>query len=73
MENTKSLKFKTNINCSGCIEKVTPYLNKTAGIQHWSVDTSLKEKILTVELNGASANDVIHSVQQAGFKIEAVY
>jgi hypothetical protein len=24
-------KFKTNIKCSGCVEKVTPFLNESLG------------------------------------------
>jgi hypothetical protein len=35
----EKLHFKTNINCGGCVAKVTPKLNETEGICHWSVDT----------------------------------
>ncbi len=28
----ETLKFKTNINCGGCVAKVTPELNATEGI-----------------------------------------
>jgi hypothetical protein len=33
-------KFKTNIICSGCVEKVTPVLNEAFGETNWKVDTA---------------------------------
>ncbi|QLH47764.1 MAG: heavy-metal-associated domain-containing protein [Bacteroidota bacterium] len=68
--NDKTLKFKTNINCSGCVEKVTPFLNDANGICHWDVDTANKDKILSVHSEGITEEDVIQKVQDAGFKIE---
>ena len=54
----KTLKFKTNINCGGCISKVTPFLNKQEGVESWEVDTSNPDKILTIESDGATEEDV---------------
>ena len=68
--NDKTLKFKTNINCSGCVEKVTPFLNDANGICHWDVDTTNRDKILSVHSEGITEEDVIQKVQEAGFKIE---
>lgn len=31
--------FKTNINCSGCVARVTNKLNETVGKDNWQVDT----------------------------------
>jgi hypothetical protein len=31
----KTLQFKTNINCGGCIKAVTPTLNEQAGAGNW--------------------------------------
>ncbi len=64
------MKFKTSINCGGCVAKVTPLLNATKGIINWKVDTDNPHKILTVEPNGATENDVVEAVKKAGFKIE---
>lgn len=64
--------FKTNINCGGCIAKVTPALDGANGIEIWSVDTINKDKILSVTSNGISENEIIETVQKAGFKIEAL-
>ncbi|MDP3245055.1 MAG: heavy-metal-associated domain-containing protein [bacterium] len=69
MEN-KNFQFKTNINCSSCVATVTPFLNDAEGVCHWEVDTTNKEKILTVESEGISKQEVIEAVQKAGFKIE---
>lgn len=69
MENNK-LKFKTNINCSGCVAKVTPFLNDTEGLDHWEVDTTNPDKVLTVSSDGATAAEVVAVVNKAGFKIE---
>jgi len=71
MEN-KNFQFKTNINCSSCVAKVTPFLNDTEGLCHWEVDTTNREKILTVNSEGISEQEVIEVVQKAGFKIEAI-
>lgn len=66
----KTINFKTNINCSGCVAKVTPLLNSDAEIKNWSVDTNNPEKILSVETESDNANSIIELVKKAGFKIE---
>lgn len=66
----KTLKFKTNINCGGCVAKVTPFLNEADGVCHWEVDTTNKDKILSVHSEGITEQEVIQKVQEAGFKIE---
>lgn len=66
----KNLVFKTNINCSGCVASVKPHLDNAAGIAHWEVDTANREKILTVASNGATEQQVMQTVENAGFKIE---
>ncbi|MDY2585964.1 heavy-metal-associated domain-containing protein [Winogradskyella aquimaris] len=68
----KTLKFKTNINCGGCISKVTPFLNNQEGVESWEVDTVNPDKILTIKSNGASEEDVKTTLQKVGFKAEAV-
>lgn len=71
MSNSDStFKFKTNINCSGCVALVTPFLNEAEGICHWSVDTENNDKILSVHSLGITEEEVVHAVEKAGFKIE---
>ncbi len=67
-----TLKFKTNINCGGCIKAVTPHLDKAEGVKSWHVDTANPEKVLTVETEGADALSVKQVVEKAGFKAEAI-
>lgn len=69
MEN-KEFQFKTNINCSGCVASVKPHLDKAEGIYHWDVDTTDKDKVLTVKSESITKQEIIEAVQKAGFKIE---
>ena len=64
-----NLQFKTNINCDGCIAKVTPFLNEIDEITKWEVDTTNKDKILSVQTESTKER-IIQKVQEAGFKIE---
>lgn len=73
MENkNQDLKFKTNINCSGCVAAVQPHLDAAEGICEWSVDTSNKDKILTVHSNGINEEQVVKIIKNAGYKIEPI-
>ena len=67
----KTLQFKTNINCGGCIKAVTPTLNQQAGAGNWQVDTANPDKILTVTTDRLSSEQVVQAVKQAGFEIAA--
>jgi len=67
-----TIKFKTNINCAGCLAKVSPFLNAEQSIDKWEVDTSIPEKILIVETDETNADRVISVVKSAGFNIERV-
>ncbi len=64
----KKVQFKTNINCGGCLAKVTPFLEQSEGIIEWNVDTDTKDKILTVMANGITEEQIISTVEKAGFK-----
>ena len=66
----KTLQFRTNINCGGCIARVTPRLNETKGIVTWKVDTDNPDKILTVETETLSNEPIIEAVKKVGFQIQ---
>jgi len=66
----KTLKFKTNINCNGCIANAKPYLDKIKNVQGWNVDINDPEKILTVEGDHVEAENVLEMVQDAGYSAE---
>lgn len=62
------LLFKSNINCSGCVAKVTPFLDETAGAGNWQVDTNQPDKPLTIT-SDVLPEAVIAAVKKAGFSI----
>lgn len=71
LNNMETIKFKTTIKCSGCVAKVTPFLNEALGEDKWEVDYNNPSKILTV----GGENDktkVIRAVEKAGYKAEAI-
>ncbi|MBO6496572.1 MULTISPECIES: heavy-metal-associated domain-containing protein [Roseivirga] len=67
-----TLKFKSNINCTGCLSKVTPVLNDEKAIQQWDVNLEHDDRILTVETNDLSAEEVQKTVSKVGFKAELI-
>ena len=71
MEN-KEFQFKTNINCGGCVATVKPHLDQIEGVCHWEVNTADKDKVLTVRSIGIKEQEIIATVQKAGFKIESL-
>lgn len=66
------LKFKTNVNCGGCISTITPHMNQVKGIEKWSVDTTNSQKIMTVEGYGLQPEVVVETLKKAGYKAEPV-
>lgn len=68
METTK---FKTTIKCSGCVEKVTPFLNEAVGENKWEVDYNNPSKVLTV-VGETDKVKVIQALEKAGYKAEAL-
>ena len=68
----KTLKFKTNIECSNCEARVKPFLDKKEGIASWQVDTNHVDKVLTVETESLEAKDIIKSIKRTGFVAEEI-
>jgi len=66
------LKFKTNINCGNCIKAITPHFNKLSAIHSWKVDTENPEKILEVDTDELSAEQLLKTIEKAGFKAESL-
>jgi copper chaperone CopZ len=65
----KTYKFKTNINCGGCIKSVTPYLDGLKDAE-WKVDTNDKRKILEVKTENLSEEEIIDAVHEAGYEAQ---
>lgn len=68
----KELKFKTNINCGGCIAKVKTPLDSESKIASWEVDTASKDKILTVKTAELSSEEITALLLKVGFKAEEI-
>lgn len=63
-------KFKTTIQCNGCLSKVTPKLNDILSDNSWSVDLESEDRILTVNDDNVSVNAVMSAVKSVGFEIQ---
>lgn len=66
----KTLKFKTNIQCSNCLAKVTPKLNEQSDIESWNVDLQDPERTLTVNTENLEPEAIKKAVLKAGFIAE---
>ena len=61
-------KFKTTIKCSGCVAKVTPFLDEAVGKGNWNVDVENPSKVLSVTVE--AGEKAKQAVEKAGFKAE---
>jgi len=68
----ETLKFNSTIKCTGCLSKVTPFLDETAGANNWEVDLKNPNKVLTVKSNGVSAEEITKAVENAGYSVQSV-
>lgn len=68
----KTYQFKTSIKCSGCIEKVTPFLNAHLAPGEWEVDIYTPAKILTVTSDDVTPEAIEQVVKEAGFEVERI-
>ena len=66
----ETLKFKTNIKCTGCITKATPTLDKKLGRGNWEVDIFTLKKTLTVSSTSIDESEIISAVKEAVFTAE---
>ncbi|MFT4733732.1 MAG: copper chaperone [Algoriphagus sp.] len=62
------IQFKTNINCGNCIKTVTPILNGMDEVDEWQVALESVDKILTVDGEHFTAEEVISKLNEVGFK-----
>ena len=66
----ETLKFNSTIKCTGCLAKVTPFLDEVAGADNWEVDLKTPNKVLTVKANGLTADQITKAVKNAGYAAE---
>lgn len=71
-----TLKFKTNLKCEGCKNSIRPFLNQIDAINSWDVDLSHNDKVLTVEANTLTEDEIATQVKkafsQAGYIAEKI-
>jgi copper chaperone len=68
----ETVKFKTNIKCTGCIAAVSPVLDQLAGEGKWEVDLLSPDKVLTVKLEKADEQEIKKAIEGVGYKAEEV-
>lgn len=68
----ETLKFNSTIKCTGCLAKVTPFLDETAGANNWEIDLKNPNKVLTVKGNGVTAEEIAKAVENAGYSVESL-
>lgn len=66
----KILTFTSNIACNECVSKVKPFLDELEGVIKWEVDIENPQKILTVQSNELSADQIQEAVIKAGYQLE---
>ncbi len=68
----RTLKFQTNVKCGGCIATVTPFLNQEKGITKWSVDLSSPQRIMTIETEELSSDEIVEIMKKAGYQASPI-
>jgi copper chaperone len=71
MNEQERKKFKTSIKCSGCVDKVKPFLDEVVGSNQWDVDLGDPSKTLTVPVD-ADSKMVVNAMAKAGYRAEEV-
>ena len=66
------LKFKTNLSCDGCKARITPFLDKHEGIKSWELNLGDENKILTIEEEGISSEEVIDILRETGYQASSL-
>ena len=65
----ETLKFKSNINCDGCIAKVTEILDKAVGHENWQVDIKNPDKVLTLNTDHLNIKEMSEALEKLGYKV----
>jgi len=68
----KKYQFKSDIKCTGCMAKVAPFLDQHSGIKKWEVDIFTPQKVLTVESDDLTEEEIKKLVKEAGFNAQTI-
>ena len=61
----KTLKFKTNLKCAGCMYAIKPYMDEIKGIQSWDVNLDSPDKEVTVEAETETPKKLSKTIKKA--------
>lgn len=70
--NNNLKKFKTDLNCQGCVSKIQNALDSSPQIHSWSVDTTHPDKILTVNSEDITPEQIQEILKSKGFTAELI-
>lgn len=68
-------RYKTNINCLGCVNQVKPHLDQleqSKAIEHWRLDLDNPDHTLTIETTNMTTDEVASVIETAGFRATPV-
>jgi len=70
----KTLRFKTNLKCAGCMYAIKPYMDQIEGIRSWDVNLKSSKKIVKVKTDAADYEEVRQAIEEgiseAGYTAE---
>lgn len=67
----ETMKFKTNLKCSGCVAKVTPFLDEAVGEKKWEVNLNGPASVLSTA-GDADEGKVKQALEKAGYRAERI-
>ena len=67
----KNTKYKSTIQCSACVAKVTPALDAVAGKGQWSVDLTDPARTLTIQ-SDVAPEKVAQALAPVGYRAEPI-
>ena len=65
----KTLRFKTNIESTQSVAKISNFIDNTIGIKNWEVDLRSPEKVLTIRGKINRPQTIIRKILSAGYQL----
>lgn len=65
-------RFKTNARCAGCTARMAEVLDPKVGKDNWTLDLNSPDKLLTVNSDAMSDDEIVAAISALKFKIEKV-
>ena len=64
--------FETNINCGGCVARITPLFEGNSKVKKWHAHTETPNKLLTIETDELTAEEIIAMLAKRGFDAKMI-